>query len=155
MNHNPLCIFCKIVKREEKAWIIWENDLCIAFLTPYPNTPGFTVLALKEHASSYLFDLTKENYLGMLLAAQEVGLLLDKALGSQRTGLIMEGIGINHAHIKLIPMHGIHQTEWKAIKSENPTFSSIYKGYISSNDGPQMPDAELDAIHKKILASCE
>ncbi len=64
--------------------------------------------------------------------------------------MIMEGFGIDHLHIKLVPMHGINQGEWKAINSTVRTFYDSYTGMIASHDGPRMLDAELDAIARRI-----
>ncbi|MBW2971045.1 HIT domain-containing protein, partial [Candidatus Woesearchaeota archaeon] len=51
------CIFCKIVKGEIPCHNIWEDEKHIAFLSIFPNTPGFTVVATKKHYPSYAFDL--------------------------------------------------------------------------------------------------
>jgi diadenosine tetraphosphate (Ap4A) HIT family hydrolase len=147
---NTDCLFCKIVNREVKAWIIWEDEKNIAFLTPYPNTPGFTVVAIKAHLESYIFDLQDVDYNSILSAAKKVGKLLDQKLHTKRTGLIMEGMGINHAHVKLIPMHGIPDGEWKEIPSKHLEFNELYQGCLSSNDGPRMEDGKLDEIWKVI-----
>ena len=40
MNHT---IFDDIVSGNMKSWKIWEDEKFLAFLTPFPNTPGFTV----------------------------------------------------------------------------------------------------------------
>jgi diadenosine tetraphosphate (Ap4A) HIT family hydrolase len=50
-------IFDKIVSGEMKSWTVWEDDQYMAFLTPFPNTPGFTVVIPKQNVggmSAYL-----------------------------------------------------------------------------------------------------
>ena len=37
MNHT---IFDDIVSGKMKSWKIWEDEKFLAFLTPFPNTPG-------------------------------------------------------------------------------------------------------------------
>ena len=106
------CIFSKIISGKAPARILLENDDFIAFLTPFPNTDGFTVVATKAHLTSYIFDLPEDVYLDFLLFSKKVGKLLDQSLGVQRTGMIFEGMGIDHAHIKLIPLHGINGEKW-------------------------------------------
>lgn len=144
------CIFCKIVKGEMKAWIVWEDENYMAFLTPFPNTPGFTVVIPKKHVPSYGFEVEDEIYIGLMKAARTVGKLIDQNLKVVRTGLMMEGFGVNHLHVKLFPMHGIESKEWKPIVSNNPTFYPTYPGMIASNDGPRMSDEELDQWARKI-----
>ena len=43
-------IFDQIVSGEMKSWKVWEDDEFLAFLTTFPNTPGFTVVIPKENA---------------------------------------------------------------------------------------------------------
>jgi diadenosine tetraphosphate (Ap4A) HIT family hydrolase len=52
-----------------------------------------------------------------------------------RVGLIMEGTGIDHAHIKLFPMHNTSQldeSKWKQFHSKDDQYFETYPGYISS-----------------------
>lgn len=147
------CIFCKIINKELPAKVIYEDEKHIAFLTPFPNTDGFTVVATKSHSSSYIFDLENEEYIALLKFSKKVGKLLDKALGTKRTGLIMEGMGINHAHTKLIPMHGIESDDWVAVNSNYPKFYENYPGYIASHDGPKQDEEKQNMIYFRILDS--
>ena len=144
------CLFCKFVRGEAPHFKIWEDAKHLAFLTPFPNTPGFSVVITKEHQDSYGFAVSPSVLTELILAARQVAQRIDKNLGVARTGLIMEGYGINHLHVKLVPMHGIDQVEWQPINSTDRTFYPRYIGMLSSNDGPRMPDAELEAIAAKI-----
>ncbi|HET6401504.1 MAG TPA: HIT family protein [Candidatus Kapabacteria bacterium] len=144
--HNDECFFCRLIEGKAKHWIVYEDDNHVAFLTPFPNTPGFTVLATREHLPSYVPSLPEERFLELLSTARELALILDKQLGTKRTGIVMEGMGIDHAHVKLIPMHGISDGEWKPILSQHDEFSEQYQGYLTTHDGPRMSDAELDRI---------
>ena|ERR1043165_7563933 len=146
------CIFCRIVAKTEPAWVVYEDDHHIAFLTPFPNTPGFTVLAPKEHLPSDVLGLGEKQYLDLLKTAKDLAAILNQKLQTKRTGLIIEGMGVDHAHIKLIPMHGIDSGDWKPILSDSSEFSETYNGYLTTHDGPRMSNEALDAIKNKILA---
>ena len=147
------CLFCKIVRGEIVSYKIFEDDQHLAFLTPYPNTPGFSVVIPKEHHESYGFKVDESVYIDLLKCAKKVGLLLDRALETQRTGLMMEGYGINHLHVKLFPMHGIDPGPWRPINSEDKTFYEKYTGMIASNDGPEMPREKLLQLSQRIRAA--
>ena len=149
------CIFCKIVKGEMASRVVYENEDFIAFLTPFPNTDGFTVIATKAHYSSYIFDLPEDVYIKLLLFSKVVGKILDKTLKVKRTGMIFEGMGVDHAHVKLIPLHGIEGDEWEAVSSNKPDFYKKYPGYIASHDGPRQSDEKLDLIHQTITRKGE
>jgi histidine triad (HIT) family protein len=140
------CFFCRLIQGKEKRWVVYEDDRHVAFLTPFPNTPGFTVLATHEHQPSYIPSLPEEQFHDLLATARTLALTLDQRLETKRTGIIMEGMGIDHAHVKLIPMHGIPDGEWKPILSHRPEFNERYQGYLTTHDGPRMSDDELDRI---------
>jgi diadenosine tetraphosphate (Ap4A) HIT family hydrolase len=136
---------------QEKAWKIYESADHLAFLTPFPNTPGFTVLVPKEHLPSDVFTLKDEQYTALFLAAKDVVSLLKKSLACKRVGLIAEGMAIDHAHLKLIPMHGIPDGPWTPMISGVHEFREQYDGYLSAGEGPRMSDSELDKIQERIL----
>ena len=144
------CLFCRIISGDQKSWKVYEDEHHVAFLTPFPNTPGFTVLVTREHLSSDVLEFEEERYVEFLRTAKKLARHLNKKLGTKRTGLIIEGMGIDHAHIKLVPMHGIPEGEWKPILSQVKEFTNEYKGYLATNDGPRMSDKELDEIQNLI-----
>nr|WP_233231388.1 HIT family protein [Silvanigrella aquatica] len=43
------CLFCDFARHKETCFQVWEDEHFMAFLTPYPNTKGFTVVIPKEH----------------------------------------------------------------------------------------------------------
>jgi len=145
------CIFCKIVKGEAPAHKIWEDEKHLAFLSIFPNTEGFSVVITKEHYPSYVFDLPEDILVGLILAAKKVAKLLDAKLEDVgRTGMILEGFGVDHAHAKLFPMHGTKMAEWKQIKSNVNKYFEKYEGYISSHDYKRADDKTLSELAKKI-----
>lgn len=145
------CIFCAIASGAAPAHRIWEDEKHLAFLSIFPNTPGFSVVITKEHQPSYVFDLPDDAYIALVRAAREVGKRLDARLEDVgRTGMIAEGFGVDHAHIKLFPMHGTKMAGWRPIKSNVDKFFERYEGYISSHDARRADDAALEALAKKI-----
>jgi histidine triad (HIT) family protein len=144
------CLFCGIVEGSVPARIFWENDAFMAFLTPFPNCKGNTVLIPKRHVGSDVLAMPSEELAAFVAAAQEVSEILKTYFDDVgRVGLIMEGTGIDHAHIKLYPMHGteyMKKGEWKQIHSGVDTYFDTYAGYLSSNDGPKADEKELDDL---------
>ncbi len=145
------CIFCKIIEGSIPSHKIWEDDQHVAFLTIFPNTPGFTVMASKEHLPSYFAENTDERLAEFVLAAKKVAHLLDRKLSDVgRTGLIFEGFGVDHLHAKFFPMHGTNSEGWEQHNSEVAKFFDIYEGYISSHNGPRAEDTELEELADRI-----
>ena len=146
------CVFCQIANRTANAHIIWEDEKHLAFLSILPNTKGFSVVITKEHYPSYNFDLPDNVLTGLTLASKKVGKLLDRSFDDVgRTGLIMEGFGVDHVHTKLIPMHGTgDMKKWRPVSSSNNKFFHEYEGYLSSHDCERADDKELEKIAEMI-----
>lgn len=146
------CIFCKIVSGEAPSHKIWEDEKHLAFLSIFPNTEGFSVVITKEHNPSYAFENEDEVLTGLVLATKRVAKLIDSKLDDVgRTGMFLEGFGVDHLHAKLFPMHGTEKIkEWKPIKSNVDKFFSEYEGYMSSHDWKRADDNKLAEIAKKI-----
>jgi diadenosine tetraphosphate (Ap4A) HIT family hydrolase len=145
------CIFCKIIKGEEVAHKIWEDEKHLAFLSIFPNTEGFSVVITKEHYPSYVFDLPEDVLIELVKAAKKVAKLLDKKFDDVgRTGMILEGFGVDHAHAKLFPMHGTKNLEWRPIAPKIDKYFEKYEGYISSHDHKRADDKKLAELAKRI-----
>lgn len=145
------CVFCKIVAGQIPSFRVWEDERHLAFLTPFPNTPGFTVVITKEHHPSYVFQLPDEVFAGLARAARAVALKIDAAFEDVgRTGMIFEGFGVDHAHAKLFPMHGTRAEKWEPVRSGVNKFFERYEGYMSTHDGPRADDRELEEIARRI-----
>ncbi|WP_150804407.1 HIT family protein [Pseudomonas fluorescens] len=142
------CVFCDILHGKSPCHKIWEDEKHIAILSIYPNTKGFSVVIPKKHYPSYAFALEEVVLSDLVLASRKVALLLDDAFEDVgRTGMILEGFGVDHVHAKLFPMHGTGgKGQWKQIKSNVDKFYINYEGYISSHDHVRAKDEELIKI---------
>jgi len=98
------CIFCKIVGGEIKDVRIWEDEKYIAFLDMRQISPGHTLLIPKKH-TDYLFDMEDNEYCELMLKAKEISKKLKLKLKTKKIGLAVEGFGVPHAHIHLIPIN--------------------------------------------------
>ena len=156
-TEDDKCIFCEIAKGNISPMgngVIYEDDKYMAWLSPFPNTLGFTVVAPKEHFSSNVLDMPDKELAEFLLVSKRVAKILEDYFEDVgRVGLIMEGTGIDHAHIKLFPMHGtgyMKKSEWRQHHSDVETYFDKYEGYISSNDSRQADLDELEKLAEKI-----
>ena len=144
-------IFDKIVRGEIDCYKVWEDEAHLAFLTPFPNTPGFTVVIPKTNYGDYVFSLPDEHYNDLLKATKTVAGVLEKALEVKRVALVFEGTGVPYVHAKLIPLHGElgGRTD---VWSDHAEFNAEYLGFITTAEGPKMSDEQLKEIQGRILA---
>ena len=97
------CVFCKIIRGEIPAQKIYEDDAMVAFLDNRPISPAHTLLVPKAHKEN-IFDIDERLYSRLFLAARKLAPILRDAAGAKRTGMIVEGFLIPHAHIHLVPL---------------------------------------------------
>jgi histidine triad protein len=145
---NPDCLFCKIVDGEIPSHKVRENDEFYAFLDLFPNCKGQTLVIPKEHFDSDFFMIEDfDFYTRYLQAVREVARLLKSKLGVQRVGMIMEGMGVNHLHIKLYPMRGLTKG-WKPEVSKDEVFYETYPGFLTTKLGSMASQESLSELGK-------
>lgn len=97
-------IFTRIIGGEIPCYKVAENDQFLAFLDIHPAAPGHTLVIPKLEVD-YIFDLPDDLLAALLLFAKPIARAIDSATGCIRTGVIVEGLEVPHAHIHLIPMY--------------------------------------------------
>lgn len=144
-------IFTKIAQGRITSYIWHQDEEFMAFLTPFPNTDGLTVVAPKEYKPSYIFAMDDAYYVRFLLYVKRVSAYLDGGLGVARTALVFEGTGVEHLHAKLYPLHGelASQTD---VWADHLVYFKKYAGYISAVEGPEMAAPALTAIQNRLIA---
>jgi len=143
------CIFCKIVKGEIPSVKIWENKKHLAILDIAPNTEGMSLVLTKKHYDSDATDMSDNDYKELMIAAKNVAKLLERKLKVKRVAIVMEGLGVNHVHIKLYPIYGLDE-KFKEIWAKDKIYFDKYEGYISTQLGPQKSIDELKEIANNI-----
>ncbi|XP_026989309.2 uncharacterized protein LOC113634498 [Tachysurus fulvidraco] len=143
-------LFSRIVRGEEKQWRVWEDEGHIAFLTPFPNTPGITVVIPRKPLTSDILRLEDGDFTELVLATRKVARLLEEALGAWGVGVIFEGYEIDYAHAKLIPLVLSQGNATQSAVCSVPEFYDLYPGFVSSANGPSATSEQLKQIHDKI-----
>ena len=102
-------VFTKIIRGEIPSHKVAENNTHIAFLDINPISKGHTLVVPKKEVD-YLFDLSDELLSETMIFAKKVAAGIDEALSPIRTGVIVEGLEVPHAHIHLVPIYTEGQT---------------------------------------------
>lgn len=116
MKHD--CLFCKIVKKEVPANILYEDDNILVMLDAYPDTDGHTLVIPKKHYED-IYDIPAQELTELLnigkLEAKKLMKCLDK---NALTFLINYGDDqvIKHIHLHLLP--NFQKKEHKYTKEE-------------------------------------
>ncbi|XP_039682185.1 uncharacterized protein LOC120575455 [Perca fluviatilis] len=141
-------LFSRIVRGEQQQWRVWEDSEHVAFLTPYPNSPGLTVVVPRKQLSSDIFKLEEADFNTLILATYKVARLLKDGMRARGVALIFEGFEIDYAHAKLIPLLPSPDGT-KPSELQKECYQS-YPGYVSSLDGPAADPESIKRIHTKI-----
>jgi histidine triad (HIT) family protein len=96
-------IFTKIINGDIPCYKIAENDRFFSFLDINPVSRGHTLVIPKKE-TDYLFDLEDGELAGLMVFAKSVALAIDSALSPMRTGVIVDGREVPHAHVHLVPI---------------------------------------------------
>ena len=149
------CIFCEIIRGNiPTPGIFWDDEEFMAFLSTWPSVEGFTVLVPKKHYGSDCLAMPDDILQRFILSAKKVSAVLSTHFEDVgRVGLIIEGTGVDHAHIKLIPMHGTGHLKkgiWKQYLSGQSDYFEKYEGYIISTDGPKADPEKLKDLAERL-----
>jgi len=101
------CIFCKIVKGEIPAVVVYEDEKVMAFEDINPISQGHTLIIPKSHAEN-LWEIPEEDLTAIHIASKKVGKAIMNALNATGIALLqLNGKGANqvimHYHLHLIP----------------------------------------------------
>jgi histidine triad (HIT) family protein len=123
-------IFTKIIRREEPGYIVWEDKEFIALLDINPIKPGHTLVIPKEEVDS-IFDLSEEQYKKIWEIVKFLASPLQKATQAKRIGIAVEGFGVPHTHIHLVPVNNTCD--------------------LDPNKSKKATQEELETMHSQIL----
>jgi len=129
------CIFCRIVRREAEASIVYEDEGTIAFLDTNPIAAGHTLVVPKEHYAD-IFDIEPDVLQKLILATKRVALRMRDLLVADgvnilnASGRIAEQ-DVFHFHMHVIPRKeddSIGFNEWwakKVVRTERTDLNKL------------------------------
>ena len=107
MAFDEFCIFCKIVRKQAPASIIYEDETVMAFLDIRPLNEGHTLVIPKKHYVD-IFDIPEDQLSKVHTAAKQVSIAAKKATNSDGVSIIQQngkaaGQEIFHFHVHVMP----------------------------------------------------
>ncbi len=104
---SPDCPFCKIVRSETQSYIVFEDDLTLAFLDRRPLFPGHCLLIPKSHCET-LIDLPTSLIGPLFQNAQLLTRAMEEGLHAEGTLVAINNRisqSVPHLHIHIVPRH--------------------------------------------------
>ncbi|MEM5830277.1 MAG: HIT domain-containing protein [Candidatus Aenigmatarchaeota archaeon] len=101
------CIFCKIAKKEAPAYIVYEDDVSIAFLDINPLTEGHILLIPKRHYERLVL-MPEDEIKEFAKSLKNVLKIVEEKLSPNYNIIVNNGSiqEIFHAHIHIVPRYG-------------------------------------------------
>jgi histidine triad (HIT) family protein len=130
------CLFCKIIKKEIPANIVYEDKNVIAFLDLFPIHPGHTLVLPKKHYLN-IFDAPSAELEKCMKVIKKLSLPVAKATGAHGINIGQNnekaaGQAIMHLHFHIIPRYN-------------------NDGLKAWPNRGKMTDAQLNQLQKKII----
>jgi hypothetical protein len=85
------CRFCAIIAGDERAHVVFEDDISIAFLDHRPLFPGHALLAPREHFET-IWDLPDELVGPLFTNAKSVSKAIRTAMASQGAFIALNNV---------------------------------------------------------------
>jgi histidine triad (HIT) family protein len=104
---SETCAFCKIIRSQEKAYVVFEDDISLAFLDRRPLFPGHCLLVPKGHYET-LVDLPAWLVGPLFQNAQLLERAIEEGLQADGTFIAINNHvsqSVPHVHIHLVPRH--------------------------------------------------
>ena len=98
-------IFERMLRGEEPAIFLAQDEEHAAILEPCPAAPGHAVVFPKRRTDA-LLDMTPEALARLMFFAQKVGRALKQAVSCDKVAVISYGLKVRHVHLHLIPANG-------------------------------------------------
>ena len=107
------CIFCKIASHDIPGKIIYEDDICMAFLDLSQTTDGHTLVIPKKHYA-HILEVDHQTLAHMMHVVQKVALQIQDTLDAKGFNVITNmneivGQTVHHFHIHIIPRYNQHE----------------------------------------------
>jgi histidine triad (HIT) family protein len=104
-------LFTKIINREIPGRFVYEDDVCVAFLTIEPLSPGHTLVVPRAEVDNWL-DLDAATASHLMLTAQTIGRAIQFAYQPVRVGMMIAGLEIPHVHIHVTQMNHVNDLDF-------------------------------------------
>lgn len=103
------CIFCKIAEKEIPGKIVYEDDICLAFLDLSQTTNGHTLVIPKKHYQNIL-EVDDSDLAHIILVTKKLANKIMDKLNAKGVNILtnaneVAGQTVMHFHLHIIPRY--------------------------------------------------
>ena len=122
-------LFTRIINGELPARFVWQDRLCVAFLSNRPLRPGHTLVVPRTEVDHWL-DAEPDLFAHLMQTAQLIGKAQMIAFRPTRIGVMIAGLEVPHLHIHAVPIRGVHDLDFSN-QDPNPDPSEMDRAAAS------------------------
>ncbi|MFZ2125092.1 MAG: HIT domain-containing protein [Candidatus Saccharimonadales bacterium] len=97
-------IFTRIINGEIPSHKVYEDDRILAILDVRPVFEGHTLVITKKQVD-HIWDLDDDEYDYLWKTTKKIGQHIREVIKSPRVGIVVEGYGVPHVHVHIIPIY--------------------------------------------------
>lgn len=98
-------LFEKIIDGDIPGQIVWQDAVCVAFLSIDPLTDGHTLVVPRKPVDHWL-DADDDLLAALLSVGKAIGVAQQQEWASERVGVLIEGFEVPHLHLHVFPANG-------------------------------------------------
>lgn len=102
-NSRMSTVFENIISGAWSGRFVWADDLCVAFATIEPTSPGHVLVVPRTPYEAWT-DAPSDVAAHLMKVARAIGLAQKSAFGVARAGLVIAGFEVPHTHLHVIPL---------------------------------------------------
>lgn len=96
-------VFENIISGAWAGRFVWADDLCVAFATIEPTSPGHVLVVPRTPYEAWT-DTPADVAAHLMTVARTIGLAQKAAFDVPRAGLAIAGFEVPHTHLHVIPL---------------------------------------------------
>ena len=97
-------VFTKILNGDIPGRFVWADDVCVAFATIEPQTPGHVLVVPRIARESYI-DANEPTVAHLAVVAKRIAAAQVRVFDAVRPGIVVLGLDVPHLHIHVLPLH--------------------------------------------------
>ena len=111
-------LFTKIIDGDIPGRFVWADDVCVAFATIEPQTPGHVLVVPRIAHESYI-DADDATVAHLSVVAKRIAATQVRVFDAVRPGLVVLGLDVPHLHIHVLPATDIAPSAARAVGEED------------------------------------
>lgn len=99
-------VFSKIISGDIPGTFVWDDGICVAFLSINPLAPGHTLVVPRQEVDHWV-DADPALIAHLFEVTRIIGVAHKHAFDCERVGVMIAGYEVPHFHIHVIPTHSM------------------------------------------------